>query len=98
MSPKHTGFYAKRRETCQRIRRPKAAPIGHYIKFCILDKLGGYEKPSVGVDSHGHVATDNEGLVMKTSNKLVRISKVLSIFRKATSRLIVIPCPNKETI
>jgi len=59
---KYAGFYAKSRETCQRIGRSKAVPNGHCIKSCILDKFKDYEKPSVGADARGNPTSDNEGL------------------------------------
>jgi len=34
----YAGFYAKNREACQKIGRPKATPLGNCIKSCIFDK------------------------------------------------------------
>ena len=47
-------FYAKSRETCQRIGRSKAALLGHCIKSCICNTFRDCEKPSVGADARGN--------------------------------------------
>jgi hypothetical protein len=55
-------FYAKSRETCQKIGRSKATPLGYCIKSCILDKLKDCEKPSAHADALGMATSDNAGL------------------------------------
>lgn len=62
MSKKYTGFYAKGREACQRMGRPKAAPLGHYIKPCICNNFGDCEKLSVGADALGMATSSNTNL------------------------------------
>jgi hypothetical protein len=59
---KYAGFYAKSRETCQRIGRPKPSPLGHCIKSCILNNFRDYEEPSVGADAQGNPTSDNDVL------------------------------------
>ncbi len=62
MSKKYAGFYAKSREDYQKMRKPKATPLRHCIKSCILDNFGDCEKPSVGADALGMATSDNEML------------------------------------
>jgi hypothetical protein len=78
-------LYAKSRETCQKIGRSKAAPLGYCIKSCILDKSRDCEKPSTHADALGMATSDNAVLCKPHMNNVYK--KMRKIFHAFFTQL-----------